>query len=188
MASTESPELAKVERLAIAGEVAPVLRRRAGAPRKVTLVGKDGKPTGTTTDIEVAKSLLSRSEIEFSVQPGKRPAFVNCKTCGRPVKVRSTGTLPTTCRPNTHKCQCGRPINVGARCGFGNRCKRCLGAERITAHSSGGEHNRKVSDDELRAALANARGWRDAAVALGICHSAVDRRARRLGIRPGLRQ
>lgn len=121
MASTESPELAKVERLAIAGEVAPVLRRRAGAPRKVTLVGKDGKPTGTTTDIEVAKSLLSRSEIEFSVQPGKRPAFVNCKTCGRPVKVRPTETLPTTCRPNTHKCQCGRPINVGARCGFGNR-------------------------------------------------------------------
>lgn len=126
MASTESPELAKVERLAIAGEVAPVLRRRAGAPRKVTLVGKDGKPTGTTTDIEVAKSLLSRSEIEFSVQPGKRPAFVNCKTCGRPVKVPSSGKIPKRHKIIAKKCACGKRVQrAPGSCAVGEWCPDC---------------------------------------------------------------
>lgn len=122
------PELSKAERLAIGGEVAPVLRRRAGAPRKVTLVGKDGQPTGTTTDIEVAKSLLARSEIEFSVQEGKRPAFVNCKTCGRPVKVPKCGGLPKTCRSGTYQCACGAPLK-GNRCRFGGKCGRCHSRE-----------------------------------------------------------
>lgn len=67
------PKLSKAERLAIGTAVAGPVRQQARAPRKVTLVGKDGAPVGVTDSVEVAKSLLARSEIEFSVQEGKRP-------------------------------------------------------------------------------------------------------------------
>jgi hypothetical protein len=74
----------------------------------VTVVGKDGKPVGETTSVEVAKAVLARSEIEFSVQPGKRPSVVSCSVCGYPVKVASTGAIPTRCRPSAPT-PCGRP-------------------------------------------------------------------------------
>lgn len=130
MSEPEAPELSKAERLAIGGAVAPALRRRAGAPRKVTLVDKDGKPTGTTTDIEVAKSLLARSEIEFSVQEGKRPEFVNCERCRRPVRVPARGGIPKRCHAKNKCDTCGRPIkrhhNRDATCNPKMRqCVRC---------------------------------------------------------------
>lgn len=94
-----TPEpLTKAARLAIGGAVAPVVRRQAAAPRKVTVIDKDGKPVRETTHVEVAKAVLARSEIEFSVQEGKRPAYVACSQCGHPVKVPKTGAMPTKCR------------------------------------------------------------------------------------------
>lgn len=120
----------KAERLAIGGAVAPIVRRQAMLPRKVTLVGKDGLPVGVATSTDVATSLLARNEIEFSVQDGERPEWVKCQTCARPIKVKRSGVLPTTCRNKTHKCACGRPIST-AGCGFGKSCIRCTGAARL---------------------------------------------------------
>jgi hypothetical protein len=122
--SDQSPALTKADRLAIGGAVAPTVRRHAAAPRKVTLVGKDGKPTGQTTSVEVAKSLLARAEIEFSVQEGKRPEWVKCRRCDQPVKVRAYGSLPVQCPTGTHACSCGAPIKSYG-CGFGKRCQDC---------------------------------------------------------------
>lgn len=171
MASPESPELAKVERLAIAGKVAPVLRGRAGAPRKVTLVGKDGKPTGTTTDIEVAQSLLARSEIEFSVQDGKRPAFVNCKTCGRPVKVQKRGKVPTVCKPMGCSNCGGRVKGRAGECSADVLCAVCAPGT-----------VRRFTDEEVLTAIAACGGFRAAARALGVDDGAVRARARKLGV------
>lgn len=177
MSTTQDP-LSKAERLAIGGAVAPVVRRRADAPRKVTLVGKDGKPTGVTTDVEVAKSLLARSEIEFSVQPGKRPEFVKCETRGRPVKVdASCSRLPTTCRRGTHKCPCGAPVGDRGKCGFGKQCRACRTRE--MGRVSGG-HGRKVSDDQVRDAISATKSLREAARLLGISITTMCTRARSL--------
>ncbi len=126
--------LTKAERLVIGGAVAPIVRRQARAPRKVTLVGKDGAPVRVATSTDVATSLLARNEIEFSVQDGERPEWTRCKTCGRPIKVKVErgGVLPTVCRDKTHRCACGRPIST-AGCGFGKSCIRCTGAARLAA-------------------------------------------------------
>lgn len=124
----DPPALSKAERLAIGAAVAAPVRQQAKAPRKVTLVDKDGKPVGVTTSTEVATNLLRRSEIEFSVQPGKRPEFVNCKTCGRPVKVPRFGTLPKTCRAGTHRCACGELLK-GPGCRLGRSCEQCARRE-----------------------------------------------------------
>lgn len=124
--------LTKADRLAIGGAVAPVVRRQAAAPRRVTLVDKDGKPVRETTSVEVAKAMLARSEIEFSVQEGKRPEWVNCKTCGTPVKVHAKGGIPTVCRSGTYKCQCGASLTA-KKCGNGRSCRRCTARAMITA-------------------------------------------------------
>ena len=89
--------LTKAERLAIGGAVAPIVRRAADAPRRVTVVGKDGKPVGETTSVEVAKAVLARSEIEFSVQPGKRPEFADCADCGSPYSMPVRGPVSKYC-------------------------------------------------------------------------------------------
>lgn len=123
MSANPAP-LSKADRIAIGGAVAPVVRRQAEAPRVVTVVGKDGKPVRKTTSAEVAKAVLARSEIEFSVQEGKRPEWVACKTCGAPIKVSRYGKPRTVCRPGAHKCQCGNPVRINA-CGFGHLCKDC---------------------------------------------------------------
>jgi hypothetical protein len=101
--------LSKAERLALGGAVAPIVR--TARARRITLVNKEGKPAGTTTSIEVAKSLLARCEIEFSVQPGKRPEFVTCKRCGRPVKAGDNGRIVTRCRSRA-ECRGKEPARV----------------------------------------------------------------------------
>jgi hypothetical protein len=124
MTPMDPDTLTKADRLAIGGAVAPAVRRQAATPRKVTLVGKDGKPTGQTTSVEVAKSLLARAEIEFSVQEGERPEWVKCRRCEQPVKVRPYGSLPVQCPTGTYACPCGAPIKSYG-CGFGKRCQDC---------------------------------------------------------------
>lgn len=52
--------------------------------------------------------MLARADVEFSVQEGKRPAYVACEKCGHPVKVPKGGRVPTTCRPGAIT-PCGRP-------------------------------------------------------------------------------
>lgn len=122
----DPPALSKAERLAIGAAVAAPVRQQAKAPRKVTLVGKDGKPVGTTTSTEVAKSLLARSEIEFSVQEGKRPRFVTCDVCGLPVKVPANGKVPKRHKVVAKKCKCGKRVQRAAgSCAIGEWCPEC---------------------------------------------------------------
>lgn len=187
VADSSQPKLSAVDRLAIGGDVAPVLRRRAGTGRRITTVGRDGKPVRVVDDVALAKSLLARSEIEFSVIEGKRPAFVNCKTCGRPVKTSRKGNaVRTVCRQRTHKCQCGSPV-VGQDgvCGFGKLCRKCfekggrVGKLKKRAAWIMGE-----SDADFIRLLASLPSGRKAAKAMGVSAAIVYARARQLGVKP----
>lgn len=165
--SAVSPPLSKAERLAIGGAVAPVVRTARARP--VVLVGKDGKPVGVTSTVEVAKSLLRRSEIEFSTQEGKRPEFVNCRDCGRPVRVGKSGPVPTFCRPGQARCECGKKLKPNG-CPFGRKCMNCKGA----------------TEERFREALSRVDSYRRAGALLGISARAVFVRAKTLGIKPGV--
>ena len=148
----------KAEKLALAADVAPLLRRRAGRGRSVTLVGKDGAPVGTVTDIDIAKSLLARSEIEFDVLPGKRPAWVSCKTCKRPVEVQKLARVPVYCRPGTHSCPCGKVLTGGRgrACLAGKKCRSCTSGDvgRTEQRNAALEKARLAMTREQRAAAA----------------------------------
>lgn len=87
----------KAERLAIASAVAAPVRQKAARRRPVTLIGKDGQPKGTSDTTEVTKGILTRAGIEFSVQPGKRPEYIRCESCGDLVRVRPRGAVPRVC-------------------------------------------------------------------------------------------
>ncbi len=96
----------KAERLVIAERVAPALRRTDEStpesmrvePRKIALVGKDGKVTGYTTHVVVAKKLLEAEKIAIEVLPGVRPKEIICVFCGVFVKVKRKGTIPSACK------------------------------------------------------------------------------------------
>lgn len=99
---TALPKLCKAEKLRLAGEVAPSLRRRA--PRKVILVDDAGKPVREATDVEVGKGVLARLGIEIAVQPGQRPEWILCADCGRPVRVhRYASTIPKRCKRDANR-------------------------------------------------------------------------------------
>jgi len=121
--------LSKADRLAIGGAVAPAVRQQAEGPaRAVTVVDKDGRPVRKTTAVEVTKAVLARSDIEFSVQDGKRPKWVKCETCGAPVRANKKGRIRVVCRGGTYKCACGKPIdpnNFSGKCGRGKSCGMC---------------------------------------------------------------
>lgn len=97
----------------IAARIAPVLRRREGASRKLHLVGKDGKPTRATTDVEYRHGVLKRLGIELALLPGKRPTQIVCETCRSVVTVKKRGTVPTRCA----SCRYGRCSDCGADLG-----------------------------------------------------------------------
>lgn len=59
-------ELSKVDKLRIAGAMAPAVRR--GNAKRVTLVDKAGKPVRQVTFDEIQVALLKREEIEFSLR------------------------------------------------------------------------------------------------------------------------
>lgn len=182
--SGDAPKLTQAERLAVGGAVAATVRRQADAPRRITLIDKDGKPVGLTTSTEVAKSMLARSKIEFSVQEGKRPKFINCKTCGRPVKVERVGVLPVVCRPFAHRCPvCDKPMKIKPSvCGFGKTCKRC----RCSAHIRKVAHGRrKFTDDDLRRVFTPEVTYEEAAAMLNVAPSVVYSRAKAIGLGVG---
>ncbi len=106
--SDNPPPLSKADRIAIGGAVAPIVRRQAEAPRVVTVVGKDGKPVRKTTSAEVAKAVLARSDIEFSVQEGKRPTVIVCEDCAAVARVPTAGRVHTRCRG----CRSVRPFTL----------------------------------------------------------------------------
>ena len=182
--SPSLPPLSKADRLAIGGAVAPAVRRQADAPRVVTVVGKDGQPVRQTTAVEVAKSVLARADVEFSVQEGKRPEWVKCKTCGAPVKVPIKGKLPMKCRGGTHRCPCGKLIRTAGACRLGGLCKSCTAGSTIRRFRPEAPSNRRHSDEEIRAAMAAASTVQQAAHALGLAESTLCARVKGLGVSP----
>lgn len=127
-------KMSPAERLALAGAVAPILRRKAGSGRRITTVDREGKPVRVVDDVALAKSLLARSAIEFSVQDDKRPTVAHCKTCGLPIKIRRhNGKVPTRCYPGTHNCaECGVKM-TSPGCRNGKLCLRCSRRATIAA-------------------------------------------------------
>lgn len=131
-----SAPMRKIDRLNVAGAVAPMLRQRAGAGRKITVVDKDGRPVRVTDDVEVAKSLLARADVEFDVQPNKSHPLRKCKECDLPFvfvgKKGGARRLCEKCRNARVTCrECGGPVPRAAgihaiRAGHLPRCRRCF--------------------------------------------------------------
>ena len=147
------------------------------------MVGKNGEPVGVTTNVEVAKGVLARADIEFSVQEGKRPAWVKCQTCGRPIKVRSKkGRLPIKCPEKTYRCPCGNVIPTAGACGRGGLCKSCANRKTLKTARPAVPSHRRHTDEQIREALANAPTIQQAASILGLAESTLCARAKRLGV------
>ncbi len=117
----------KIDRLRIAGEVAPAVRQ--GNDRRVALVNETGEVVGYRTLGEVQQQILARSKIELSVVAAhKRPTTV-CRACGRLFTVkkknRSAMYCPDGCE--TRCLDCGDPVwaNHERYERGGIRCKAC---------------------------------------------------------------
>jgi hypothetical protein len=126
MSEATPAKMNKAERLALASAVAGQVRQQAQRPRRVVLVDKEGKPKGETTNVEVAKSLLRRTEIEFSVQEDKKSPLKKCAWCGGPFvrEKKKTGGVRIhcdKCRRAFRECQkCKVPVSAAA----GSHAKR----------------------------------------------------------------
>lgn len=180
MSSDESNEnaadikLRKIDRLNVAATVAPVLRGKK-KPRRITTVDEDGKPVRVITDVELAKQVLKRADIEFSVQDGVRPKQIVCELCGSLVNVARSARVPRRCR----KCvggicvTCGAglsdkascPSSVKKRGGPALYCRVCanrpenFGPRRMAVTEKLVRHMRSLSPEEkgARASLAHAK-------------------------------
>lgn len=130
----KKPKWNKVTKLAVAAEVAPVVRAQAetALTRRVARVDEDGNVLGYVTVTDLQKSLLRRHEIEIEVIQGVRPKAVLCKQCGKPVQVEvRRGRLPETCAAcrNPPCVTCGVP--VVKQYGKSARCVDCYKKERL---------------------------------------------------------
>lgn len=114
----DEPRMNKVERLAVAGAVAPSLREGAesSSRRRVARVDAEGNVVGYTTLAEVQKAILARHQIELSVQPDSRPTHAVCARDGRLFRVPKKGNTPKYCEKcREAKCRlCGKDIASGA--------------------------------------------------------------------------
>lgn len=104
----------KVERLAIAAQIAPVLRGTSTElkKRKVITVDKDGNKVREVTVADVQKGLLEAKKIEIEVQEGIWPKEIICAHCGLPAPANKTGRLNSICENcRWVKCiHCGREL------------------------------------------------------------------------------
>lgn len=73
----------KAERLAVAGAVAPSLRRNAerAQARRVARVDAGGNVVGYSTLADVQRSMLERAKIEIAVADGRTPERYVCSRC-----------------------------------------------------------------------------------------------------------
>lgn len=93
-------KMSKVERLAVAGAVAPFLREghEEASSRRVGRLDKDGNCVGYTTWAEVQRAQFARHSIEIDVQPDERPKEFLCGRCGLTDAVPPKGPIPNNCR------------------------------------------------------------------------------------------
>lgn len=91
----------KVERLAIAAQVAPTLRAMSKRERNrpIHVVDAAGNVIRTITTLEMQLGVLERAGIELDPGIAPRPAFVVCMLCARLVATKGGGSVPLFCRP-----------------------------------------------------------------------------------------
>lgn len=128
----------KAQRLAVAGLVAPVVRESAASnqARRVALVDADGNVTGYTTLAEVQRQILERAQIEFEVQPDKRPERSVCVKCGAVFRQKPGGLAKQCegCRRGTClDCHAQLPVQSNANKRRRKRCGACSIAHRKAA-------------------------------------------------------
>ncbi len=133
MLAEDEPKMSKAERLALAGAVAPEMRRDAERlqRRKVIKYNQQTEEvTGYTTGAEALKGVLRAIGIEFDVT-GKRPKMAICTRCGKPRKVKPNAPVPKLCLDCvTPPCvDCGTKCRPQAGYGVGGkknlRCNPC---------------------------------------------------------------
>ncbi len=100
------------DRLSEAGEVAPLIRRAAMRPRRVALVNADGEVTGYTTNVDIARALLAKREIEIDVLPGRREMERMCVNCGQEFPLTKRAPHQRVC-PRGCPCAAGCGTRVG---------------------------------------------------------------------------
>ena len=130
-------EWSKAGRLAVAGAVAPSLRRRRGASRRVARLNATGEVVGYTTLEKVQEGLLLDRKIAIQLADPVRPREVVCERCGALVPVKRRGPLPTYCArclaicAPLPICPCGAEIPAdslmpAAHNGHARRCDACV--------------------------------------------------------------
>lgn len=103
-------KLSKVDKLRIAGELAPVVRR--GNNRKVNVYKRETGETLRQVPLdEVQAGIAKLHEIEFSVPDGDRPQVVACLACKRVFNVLPLFKVPKSCYGGC-RCACGKRVNM----------------------------------------------------------------------------
>lgn len=114
----------KVERLAIAGIIAPILRNQDEntSNRRVTKIDKNGNVVGYTTLSEVQRALLLTKQLEIEVVENSKSKEILCVGCGRVVKNKKTNQKYCD-KCVTRKCgQCGKTLKIYSE---SDKCSDC---------------------------------------------------------------
>lgn len=160
--SKASP-LNKVQRLALAADVAPRLRTDVERLRRrpVFLYNQHSEAketTGTTTGDVAVMGLLATAKIELDVTEGVRPERVPCRNCGRLITVYGKGgVIPKLCQDGCDKeCDiCQGPVTIGGACKAARKGRRARCA--ACARKIAGARLAASLTSEERSALAKKR-------------------------------
>ena len=92
-------ELPGLERLRLAGKVAPRMRGATESLRKRrwSVENPEGAVVGETTPEEFWQSLVKAEKLSLDVGPGVRPKAVSCRYCGDLIVVGRRGPVRTVC-------------------------------------------------------------------------------------------
>lgn len=158
------PNANKVERLRIAGKVAPLLRRLLSPQRRVAVVDRDGTVVRHTTLAQVQQSMLRRMDIELDSTTGERPKSSVCQHCGKEFAVVRPGKIPATCPGGCVKaCDCGAALSQrssmrAARSGHDPKCRSCTAKERAQRLLAEGRYGMAKKTLEERSLMAK-KAW-----------------------------
>lgn len=130
MMEAETSELGptcKVERLRVAGAIAPSVRK--GSARRVALVDASGVVTGYRNLSDVQKQILERAKIELDVDAPHKLEKAVCRACGRMFEVKKKNSSGRHCPGGclTACVGCGKDARVYYKRVLAGsvRCKPC---------------------------------------------------------------
>lgn len=108
----------QIERLRVAGLLAPIARDGGGRTYKVT--DADGNVINQISGAELASALAKREEIELSVGTEARPLRKRCECCGLECRVPPHGRVGRICSncddPTITTCTCGANLSKSVHC------------------------------------------------------------------------